>query len=76
MCILAQIIFPVRLTLLVLVYHMVKTLVVVQVRVAGGEIKDTVWNSGEEFVCGDIGYPIAHWSSIGLGHVSVCVRWW
>ena len=73
MCILAQVIYPVRLALLVLVYHMVKTLVVVQVRVAGGEIKDTVWNSGEEFMCGDIGYLIARWSDVGLGHLSLCV---
>ena len=75
MCVLAQLSLPVCLALLVLVYHVVKTLVVVQVRIAGGEIKDTVWNSGEEFVCGDIEYFIARWRVIGLGHVSasVCV---
>ena len=74
MCVLAQAVLPVCLALLVLVYHVVKTLVVVQVRIAGGEIKDTVWNSGEEFMCGDIGYLIVvRWSGISLGHVSVSV---
>ena len=74
MCVLAQVLLPVRLALLVLVYHVMKTLVVVQVRIAGGEIKDTVWNFGEELVCGDVGYLIVvRWSRIGLGHVSVSV---
>jgi hypothetical protein len=63
---------PVRLALLVLVYHVVKTLVVVKICPAREQIPDAVWHSGKELVSADVGYLSDHkWCDLGLGHVCV-----
>ena len=46
MCLLAEMGQPVRLALLVLVYHVVKTLVIVQGHVAADGVEAPVWPSG------------------------------
>ena len=65
---------PVRFALLVLVYHMVKTLIVVKICPAREQIPDAVWHPGKELMSADVGYLSDHWCDIGLGHVAWYLR--
>ena len=71
MCVLAQIIDPVHLTLLVFMYHVVKTLIVVKICPAREQIPDAVWHSGKDFVSIDVEHLSSHGRDINLRHVWV-----
>ena len=71
MCVLAEMSQPVRLALVVLVYHVVKTLVVVKICPAREQIPDAVWHSAKKLVSADVGYLSDHGYDLGLGHVCV-----
>ena len=72
MCILAQVLQPMRLALLVFVYHNMEALVILQVcHVAAEEVKTAVWHPGKEILGTEIGNLSILWGNIWPEHVCV-----